>query len=89
MGFGRRYLDNLQQRVRADLDARELSQVDVAVEQQPTLRRIIVLSGEVSARDRMTALEISQHVAGVAGVRWSAANRGASAQLPSVSADFR
>ncbi len=71
MGFGRRYVDNLRQRVRADLDARQLGDVDVAVQDAPTLQRAVILSGKVSASDRLAAMRVSRNVSGVADVRWS------------------
>ncbi|MCX7135254.1 MAG: hypothetical protein NTW47_00980 [Proteobacteria bacterium] len=82
MGFGRRYLDRLHHRVRAHLNARALRQIDVAVEQELTLRRVIVLSGEVPARDHLAAMKTSQDVAGFSGVRWSATTSWTSAKLP-------
>jgi hypothetical protein len=85
MGFGHRYLERLQHFVRAPLDARVLRQIDVAVAQELTLRRVIALSGEVAARDHMATMRTSQDVAGFSWVRWSATTSWTIANLPDVS----
>jgi hypothetical protein len=72
MGFGRRYVDQLEQKVRLALDDRELSKVSVAIQHDPALRRVVILSGTVAARDRESAMRISGDVPGVAQVRWNA-----------------
>lgn len=76
LGFGRRYVDNLERNVRSTLEKRELAQVTVAVEHDPALRRIVVLSGTVPDRVRMSAIQISRNVPGVAQVRWDASRLG-------------
>ncbi|UVO54933.1 BON domain-containing protein [Sphingomonas sp. SUN039] len=81
MGSGRRYVDQLQHRVRTTLDARQLDRVEVEVQNEPAMRRIVVLSGPLAERDRRLALAISRNVPGVADVRW-AADSGAAGAPP-------
>ncbi len=71
MGGGRRYIDQLQQRVRVDLDARKLDRVDVVVEYDPVMRRAVILSGPVAQSDQRVALAIARGVPGVAAARWA------------------
>jgi hypothetical protein len=71
LGYGLRYTDQLERRVRTTLDDRHLQRIDVAVEQHPTLRRTIVLAGRVTKRDRKIATQLARDVPGVAHVRWA------------------
>lgn len=70
MGFGQRYTDQLEQKVRRALVSRALDRVTVVVEREPELRRVIVLSGPVPQRERQAALAIAAQVPGVAQVQW-------------------
>jgi hypothetical protein len=71
LGFGLRYTDQLERRVRTTLDDQHLQGVEVAVEQHPALRRTVVLTGPVAERDRRIAMDLARDVPGVAGVRWA------------------
>jgi len=71
LGFGLRYTDQLERRVRASLDERQLRRVEVAIEHRPALSRTILLTGTVPERERKIAIDVARSVPGVADVRWS------------------
>jgi hypothetical protein len=88
LGFGLRYTDQLKQRVRATLDDRQLERVQVSIERQPALRRIIILTGPVSERERTAAIAMSRTVPGVAAVRWEGDTNGGGAPSGSLSVRY-
>jgi hypothetical protein len=76
LGFGLRYTDQLERRVRTSLDDRSLQHVDVAIEHRPALSRTILLTGSVPERDRRTAIDVARSIPGVADVRWTQKSAG-------------
>lgn len=79
LGFGLRYADQLEKRVRVALDERKLERVDVDVVREPALRRSVILSGPVEPGTQGAILAIVRAVPGVVDVRWSS-NDGATTQ---------
>lgn len=89
LGFGLRYADQLERRVRSTLDAQHLQSVEVAIEQRPTLRRAVVLSGSVSEQKRRFAVALARDVPGIAQVRWVQGSVGTSGAGSGFSVQYR
>jgi hypothetical protein len=71
LGFGLRYADQLDRRVRVALDARKLERIDAFVVREPALRRDVVVSGSADPDTQNAILAIVRDVPGVVDVRWS------------------
>lgn len=71
LGFGLRYADQLERRVRVALDERKLERIDALVVREPALRRDVVVSGSADRGTQDAILAIVRDVPGVVDVRWS------------------
>jgi OmpA-OmpF porin, OOP family len=69
--MGKPFIDRLESSVEAKLAADGTAGVNVAMDREPALRRIVILSGDKTAEERASILAAVKAMPGVADARWA------------------
>ncbi|MGL5837006.1 MAG: OmpA family protein [Sphingorhabdus sp.] len=69
--MGKDFIDRLENRVEAKLQDDGTAGVDVAMERDPALRRIVILSGDKTPDERAKIIAAVKAMPGVADARWA------------------
>lgn len=69
-GHGEHFVDGLESQAKSTLAAQGASGVTVAMEREPALKRVVILSGDKSDEEKATLIAAMKAIPGVFDARW-------------------